>query len=904
MSMNDDIFEEDELCHYGTPRHSGRYPWGSGNNPYQRTKSWYSRVQELKKQGVPEKTIAESFGMSTTELRNRYSAERAHQTQSRNNQVWRMHEAGMSNMAIARELGVNESNVRKWLEPHTRVKAQLVSNTTDALRNSVEEKGLIDVGRGVERYLGVSQTKLNSAVQALKDEGYVVTTMHIPNVTNAMYTDVKILAPKGTTTKYIYDHLTDVNLPFEYSQDGGKTFYKKEPINNIDGSRVHIRYAEDGGLERDGTIELKRGVEDLSLGQAHYAQVRIGVDGTHYLKGMAIYGKDEDFPEGCDIIFNTNKHKGTPAKDVFKPQEGVDKKTGERTEDPKDPSNPFGASLKSEDQLTMVQRHYTDADGNTHLSPLNIVNEEGAWGEWKKSLASQMLSKQDPQLAKRQLSLAYDFKKQEFDDIMALDNPVVQKKLLESFADKCDSDAVDLKAAALPRQKAQVILPFPEIKEGEIYATNYRDGEEVILIRYPHGGVFEIPRLTVNNSYKTAQDVLGSHSKDAVGINAKTAEILSGADFDGDTVLVIPTAGYNLKNASPLEGLKNFDPKESYPEKEGMKYMTKKQTQIQMGMVTNLITDMTLKGATDEELAAAVRHSMVVIDANKHKLDYTQSEIDNGIATLKEKYQPEGGPSTIISRAKNPTYVTKRKAYYKIDPETGEKIFMEADDARYTDKKGNEKTKTTKSTKMYEAKDAYELSSGLVMENVYADYANNMKALGNQARKASLTTGTIEVNPVAKQTYANEVASLDAKLNTALKNAPLERQARLVANKQVQLVVESDPTIKDDKDRYKKVKNIAMADARAATGAKKELIDITDKEWEAIQSGAVSATKLSQILDNADEARVKELATPREYVGLTPAKQSMAKQLLDAGYTQDEVASRLGVSTTTINKYV
>ena len=29
-----DIFE-DELAHYGTPRHSGRYPWGSGDDPYQ-----------------------------------------------------------------------------------------------------------------------------------------------------------------------------------------------------------------------------------------------------------------------------------------------------------------------------------------------------------------------------------------------------------------------------------------------------------------------------------------------------------------------------------------------------------------------------------------------------------------------------------------------------------------------------------------------------------------------------------------------------------------------------------------------------------------------------------------------------------------------------------------------------
>lgn len=59
----------------------------------------------------------------------------------------------------------------------------------------------------------------------------------------------------------------------------------------------------------------------------------------------------------------------------------------------------------------------------------------------------------------------------------------------------------------------------------------------------------------------------------------------------------------------------------------------------QLDVVSNLITDMTIKGATDEELCRAVKHSMVVIDAVKHKLGYKQSEIDNDIESLKKKYQ-------------------------------------------------------------------------------------------------------------------------------------------------------------------------------------------------------------------------------------------------------------------------
>ena len=60
---------EEYLEHYGMPRRSGRYPWGSGKDPNQRTGDFLSRVDNLKSQGLSEKEIADSLGMTTTQLR-------------------------------------------------------------------------------------------------------------------------------------------------------------------------------------------------------------------------------------------------------------------------------------------------------------------------------------------------------------------------------------------------------------------------------------------------------------------------------------------------------------------------------------------------------------------------------------------------------------------------------------------------------------------------------------------------------------------------------------------------------------------------------------------------------------------------------------------------------------------
>jgi hypothetical protein len=679
-----------------------------------------------------------------------------------------------------------------------------------------------------------------------------------------------------------------------------------------------IRYKDDvgpdggKGIEKDGVIELRRGVEDISLGSANYAQVRINVGDSHYLKGMAVYS--DDMPKGVDVIFNTNKTRDVPvfgSKDnsVLKELK-KNKETGEIDWD-----NPFGATIKGEKDLNMAQRYFTDKNGKKQLSAVNVVNEEGDWETWAPTLSSQFLSKQTPAMAKKQLKIAEDAKRAEFEDIRSLTNPTVKKKLLQEFADECDSASVHLKAAALPRQSSHVILPVPGLKENEIFAPNYRNGEQVALVRHPHAGRIEIPLLTVNNNSKAAEKVVGKNSPDAVGINAKTAAQLSGADFDGDTVLVIPTKGTNLKAQRPLKGLKDFEPKDDYRAYPGMPETSQKNgfnKQMEMGKVSNLITDMTLKGATDEELTRAVKHSMVVIDAEKHNLDWRRSARENGISDLKRKYQggANSGASTLISQASSDKRVPERKEIAP-DKRTGERRYI------YTNRKYDPGTRDpetgkwmptgklveaqTKTTKMADTKDAHTLSSGTVMEDIYANYANQLKSMANQARKEAIATTSVPYSPSARKAYAKEVASLDAKYKQSMANKPLERQAQLITDTVVRAKLNANPEIKTDPDRRKKIQNQALREARERTGASKSDFDITDREWEAIQAGAIHKTRLEALLDAADSDRVRELALPRTDKAISTNVVSRAKNMRASGKTQAEIADALGISTTTVN---
>ena len=893
-----DLVEEDILMHYGVKRRSGRYPWGSGDNPYQHGGDFLARVEELQRLGKTEKQIADELHLSTTDLRMQVRVAKHERRALQADRARSLREDGKTLDEIASILGyANDSSVRALLNENTAANKNKAQATAEILKKELAEKGAIDVGTGVERQLGVSTGVLQEALFILETEGYNRYGVGVPQVNDPKKrTITPVISVPEIDQREVYQNLDLVKSVGDYhSTDGGESWDKREYPASIDSSRVKILYGDEGGALKDGVIEIRRGVADLDLGDSHYAQVRILVDGTHYLKGMAMYS--DDMPDGADIVFNTNKHTGTPKMDVLK-----------KIQD--DPDNPFGALIKANGQS-----HYIDADGNEKLSAINKLKEEGDWDKMSKNLSSQFLSKQPIQLIKKQLDLTYSDAADEFSEICSLNNPTVKRKLLLDFADECDSAAVHLKAAALPRQSTQVILPLNAMKETEIFAPNYRDGEKVVLIRYPHGGTFEIPELTVNNKNPTAVSVLGKNIRDAVGINPKVAERLSGADFDGDQVVVIPTGGrVKIQSTPALKDLKDFDPKTDYSTegKTGVRLLAKgAATQRQMGEISNLITDMTLKGATEPEIARAVKHSMVVIDAAKHKLDYRQSEKDNGIAELKKKYQGfddetghHGGASTLLSRRKQDVEVPERQGSGVIDPLTGKIVYKESGRTYVDPRTGKTVAATTKVKRILAVDDVRSMSSGTLQEEAYADYANKMKDLANKARLEYKATPTLKRSASAAKAFEPEVNRLMAALKVAQLNAPLEREAQRIANARVKAKVQANNIT--DKDEISKIRRAAISDARNSTGAsgKRTRITISDGEWTAIQSGAISDTTLSEILRYAEPKTVRERATPRRTTQLSDARISRIKAMANSGHTNAEIAEALGISTSAVSKYL
>lgn len=893
-----DLVEEDILMHYGVKRRSGRYPWGSGDNPYQHGGDFLARVEELQRLGKTEKQIADELHLSTTDLRMQVRVAKHERRALQADRARSLREDGKTLDEIASILGyANDSSVRALLNENTAANKNKAQATAEILKKELAEKGAIDVGTGVERQLGVSTGVLQEALFILETEGYNRYGVGVPQVNDPKKrTITPVISVPEIDQREVYQNLDLVKSVGDYhSTDGGESWDKREYPVSIDSSRVKILYGDEGGALKDGVIEIRRGVADLDLGDSHYAQVRILVDGTHYLKGMAMYS--DDMPDGADIVFNTNKHTGTPKMDVLK-----------KIQD--DPDNPFGALIKANGQS-----HYIDADGNEKLSAINKLKEEGDWDKMSKNLSSQFLSKQPIQLIKKQLDLTYADAADEFSEICSLNNPTVKRKLLLDFADECDSAAVHLKAAALPRQSTQVILPLNAMKETEIFAPNYRDGEKVVLIRYPHGGTFEIPELTVNNKNPTAVSVLGKNIRDAVGINPKVAERLSGADFDGDQVVVIPTGGrVKIQSTPALKDLKDFDPKTDYSTegKTGVRLLAKgAATQRQMGEISNLITDMTLKGATEPEIARAVKHSMVVIDAAKHKLDYRQSEKDNGIAELKKKYQGfddetghHGGASTLLSRRKQDVEVPERQGSGVIDPLTGKVVYKESGRTYVDSRTGKTVAATTKVKRILAVDDVRSMSSGTLQEEAYADYANKMKDLANKARLEYKATPTLKRSASAAKAFEPEVNRLMAALKVAQLNAPLEREAQRIANARVKAKVQANNIT--DKDEISKIRRAAISDARNSTGAsgKRTRITISDGEWTAIQSGAISDTTLSEILRYAEPKTIRERATPRRTTQLSDARISRIKAMANSGHTNAEIAEALGISTSAVSKYL
>ena len=955
--------DEEYLEHYGIPRRSGRYPWGSGEDPYQSSRDFVGRVDEMRKNNFTyvdkkgniltgDKAIAEKLGYSTTDFRTVYSIAKDQRRMDDVATAKRLKKKeGMNNSEIGRKMGINESSVRSLLNASSESRMKQARATADFLKERVEKSryGMVDVGKGVDLELNVSQEKLNQALFMLQAEnGYHVYNNRFDQVTNkGQMTTQKVLTKPDVQYKDIYD-LSKIDTVKDYiTRDGGYSFEKKFHYpESLDSKRIKILYDEDGGTQRDGMTLIRPGVKDLSLGESRYAQVRIMVDGKYYIKGMAAYGDPKIFPPGVDVIVNSNKSKDKGMEKALK-----------KIKD--DPDNPFGALIKEGGQYWYNEKtgeRCSAKDPNAKLGLINKTREEGEWSAWKDSLPSQFLSKQSKTLAKNQLDLDVANKKEEYAEIMALSNPTIKKYYLNKFAQSCDAAAMNLQAAALPGQKYHVFLPVPSLKDNEVYAPNYKDGTKLAIIRFPHGGQFEIPILTVNNKNKEAIALMSKTASDAIGINQKVAEQLSGADFDGDAGICIPTGNGKVKiqNKKPLKELVGFDNKLEYGGEErtdangkkhyyrnGIEYFPPddKRKQIEMGKVSNLITDMTLLGADDHEIARAVKHSMVVIDAEKHKLDYKASERDNNIAGLKKKYQGSatGGAATIISSSKSPYRVDKRQGQPRVNlkknasrnkegdiwydptrPE-GALLYKRADDADYSFEKIDPKTgrlktykgtKQTESKKMLETDDAMTLVSPFrnKMELVYADYANSMKELARKSRIEASNTDKIAYNRDAKKKYASEVESLKAKIEKAELNTARER----AANRMAAATVKAKKDAANAKGEEISGKEIKKAGQVALTKYREELgsvsrkdrnIVLTDREWKAIQAGAVSENTLNRILRNSDADSLRQRAMPKETKELNQAKQNRIKAM-SASYTIAQIAEKLGVSTSTVTKYL
>ena len=982
MKEQMDILVHSGVAHDENPpgRGSGRYPWGGGDKPFQRPKDFLQQVARLRASGISDMEVAESVGIFTRDKRKPEgtgspsrlrTAVRIAQHEEKLDlirQCKALAKDGYGATKIAEMLDIpNESSVRGYLKEDAETKAANALITANDLRKIVDEKGPIYVGEGVSHQLNISEDRFKEALEILYFEGYEIRNGRVPQPTNPSHmTTTTVLAPPGTPDSIAYKP-SEINfIQNDYISMDGKTLDKgfQYPAT-LDSKRLIARYAEEGGTLKDGLVELRPGVKDIYLGDGvHYSQVRILVDGTHYIKGMAAYGDPKDFPPGVDLIFNTNKSIGTPLMNPDPNGKQVLKSIG------KDPTNPFECTIKEHGGQSI----WTDDNGEEHLSLINKRADEGDWGEWSKRLPSQFLAKQPLKFVNRQLDISKKDARKELDDILSLTNDDVKKYLLDKYADSVDGQAADLYAASVNGQMYQVLLPVNSLKDNEVYAPNYEDGETISLVRFPHAGIFEIATLTVNNNNEEADRMITKQAKDAIGINANNLKKLSGADTDGDTVMVLPHRGDVYVQSAPiLPGLKQFDIELEYGDHPGNVHMKKgQQQQFNMGVISNLITDMTAGGAPNEHKEMADKHSMVVIDAVKHKYDWKQSEKDNKIEELKALYQRKidengnihiGGASTILSRAgakltlqgerkpgqlREDPETGKSKVVY-IDPETGDKLFtvidkpyryyMDPNDRDENGKKRTEKDRRmfpTDTPGMYRSRDGsrmlpkedlvlskeyhrhYEVSAmtntndamTLVsadrhpVELTYARYANYLKDLAREARKEYVSLKGIKYDPIANRTYADEVKSLNDKYIELEKKKPVEASALMEANTMIKAWYQDNPEATKEQVGKAKQRIVSYCRQKRGLNSSENTLQITPKEWEAIQAGAISSSKLQKLLTRADMDVVRQYATPKMGNKLTSTQITRIQSMHASGVKNSLIAETLGINVSTVIKYL
>ena len=219
-----------------------------------------------------------------------------------------------------------------------------------------------------------------------------------------------------------------------------------------------------------------------------------------------------------------------------------------------------------------------------------------------------------------------------------------------------------------------------------------------------------------------------------------------------------------------------------------------------------------------------------------------------------------------------------------------------------------EEVKTMQSNWMSDTDDAYTLvrDKNNPIEIAYADYANALKALANEVRKEKLNTPNLKYNPEMAIKYQKEVNNLNLNLRKAQMNRPKEREAQAMANIMYEewLAMMRETGNEPDKEEDKKYRDRFIKKARLICGAQREEIPISDREWEAIQNGALTHTKVSKIFERTDPDVIKQRATPRKEFEWNFVRQRLAYTMANSGYTMSEIAERLGTSTTTISKFL
>ena len=253
---------EDILMHYGMAKRSGRYPWGSGKDANQRTGDFLSRAQELEKQGITykdengkvwtgEPAIAKTMGLSTTQYRIQKSLAKDAQRAPLVATAQGLRDKGFSLNEIAEKMGyANDSSVRSLLNEKSKSRMNEAQNTADFLKQKIDEKGMIDVGVGVNRELNISPERLKQALYILELQGYPTYGGGVPQPTNpGKQTNIQVLCPPGTEHKDIYK-FDEIHSLKEYtSHDDGKTFDTYKYPESFDSKRLKIVYGDEGGKE-------------------------------------------------------------------------------------------------------------------------------------------------------------------------------------------------------------------------------------------------------------------------------------------------------------------------------------------------------------------------------------------------------------------------------------------------------------------------------------------------------------------------------------------------------------------------------------------------------------------------------------------------------------------------------